>query len=178
MVKINCTTKDSIKITEVIAFQGSLKKRTDADLNELKESLLNEGLMMPFAVWKHEGKNYLLDGHGRKEVLMRMAGEEPELLSVDWPCVYIEADTEADARKALLQITSSYGKITKQGYKQFCVSIPDYKAPSISKFVSKPTSNVKVKAKSDKTVMKIRVSNDRIEQVREIFKQFDFIEVL
>lgn len=178
MVKINCTTKDSIKITEVIAFQGSLKKRTDADLNELKESLLNEGLMMPFAVWKHEGKNYLLDGHGRKEVLMRMAGEEPELLSVDWPCVYIEADTETDARKALLQITSSYGKITKQGYKQFCVSIPDYKAPSISKFVSKPTSSVKVKAKSDKTVMKIRVSNDHIEQVREIFKQFDFIEVL
>lgn len=178
MVKINCTTKDSIKITEVIAFQGSLKKRTDADLNELKESLLNEGLMMPFAVWKHEGKNYLLDGHGRKEVLMRMAGEEPELLSIDWPCVYIEADTEADARKALLQITSSYGKITKQGYKQFCVSIPDYKAPSISKFVSKPISSVKVKAKSDKTVMKIRVSNDHIEQVREIFKQFDFIEVL
>ena len=178
MVKINCTTKDSVKITEVIAFQGSLKKRTDADLNELKESLLNEGLMMPFAVWKHDDKNYLLDGHVRKEVLMRMASEEPELLGIDWPCVYVEADTEADARKALLQITSSYGKITKQGYKQFCISIPEYRAPSINKFVSKPASSVKVKTKSDKTVIKVRVSNDKVEQVLAIFKQFDFIEVL
>lgn len=182
MVKINCETKDTVKLTDMTPFQGSLKKRTEQDIEDLKQSLITEGLMMPFAIWVHENKKYLLDGHGRKEALTRLAVDDAELLSADWPCIYIEAVTEDDARKALLQITSSYGKVTKSGYKQFCVSIPDYKAPVIAKFMPKP---VKVKnvdqakqPKSTKTIIKVRVSNDKVAQVLDIFKQFDFIEVL
>ena len=69
------------------------------------------------------------------------------MLNIEEQLAYITTriETEDGARKALLQITSAYGKITKTGVKQFCVSIPDYKAPSIAKFVSKP-----VKAKEAK----------------------------
>lgn len=181
MLKINCESDATLKLTDMVAFQGNLKKRTDEDISALQESLKTEGLMMPFAVWKHEGKNYLLDGHGRKEALIRMATATPELLNAEWPVVYVNADTEDGARKALLQITSSYGKITKAGVKQFCVSIPDYKAPAISKFVSKPvTKNIKTveKSVSTKTIIKIRVDNDKVEQVRSILKEFTFIEVI
>lgn len=179
MIKINCESKDTIKLTDMIPFQGSLKKRTEQDIKELSESLKTEGLMMPFAIWMYADKKYLLDGHGRKEALTKLAVEDAELLSVDWPCIYIQAETEDDARKALLQITSSYGKVTKQGYKQFCVSIPDYKAPVINKFIPKPVKQAKLeKPKSNKTVLKIRVVNERVNQVLEIFKQFNFIEVL
>jgi hypothetical protein len=182
MIKINCESSDTLKLTDMVPFQGNLKKRTDQDIKELTDSLLAEGLMMPFAIWKHEGKNYLLDGHGRKEALTKLAVEDASMLSEEWPVIYINADTEDEARKALLQITSSYGKVTKQGYKQFCVSIPDYKAPVISKFIPKPVkvskSEQAQKPKSDKTVLKIRVVNERVNQVLEIFKQFNFIEVL
>lgn len=179
MIKINCESSDTLKLTDMVPFQGNLKKRTDQDIKELTDSLLTEGLMMPFAIWKHEDKNYLLDGHGRKEALTKLAVEDASMLSEEWPVIYINADTEDEARKALLQITSSYGKVTKQGYKQFCVSIPDYKAPVISKFIAKPVKQAKIeKHKSDKTVLKIRVVNERVNQVLDIFKQFNFIEVL
>lgn len=183
MIKINCESDKTLKLTDMVPFQGNLKKRTDNDIKELVESLKTEGLMMPFAIWKHSDKNYLLDGHGRKEAFIRMAVTEPDLLSTDWPVVYIEADTEDDARKALLQITSSYGRITKSGYKQFCVSIPEYKAPSISKFVAKSVVTKKAgifesKPAPTKTVLRVRVDNDKVEQVRSILKEFTFIEVL
>lgn len=184
MIKINCETKDKLKLVELIPFQGGLKKRTEQDLKELKESLTTEGLMMPFAVWKRDDKYLLLDGHGRKQVLMQMVDEDPSLLSVDWPVIFIDADTEDDARKALLQITSSYGKITRSGVKQFCVSIPDYKAPAISKFVANKTTvtnksiSAAQKSTPDKVVLKVRIEKDKVAQVKEILSQFSFIEVL
>ena len=183
-MEIKCTTKDTIKLTECVPFQGNLKKRTPQDIAELKDSLLREGLLMPFAVWDHDDKKYLLDGHGRKEALVQLAVEDASLLNVDWPCIYIRADTEDDARKALLQITSSYGKITKTGVKQFTVSIPDYKAPSIAKFVAKPVTK-KVEAvdpvqrpNQDKVILKVSVTKDKVSEVKKILEQFDFIKVL
>lgn len=183
-MEIKCTTKDTIKLTECVPFQGNLKKRTPQDIAELKDSLLREGLLMPFAVWDHDDKKFLLDGHGRKEALVQLAVEDASLLNVDWPCIYIRADTEDDARKALLQITSSYGKITKTGVKQFTVSIPDYKAPSIAKFVAKPVTK-KVEAtdpvqrpNQDKVILKVSVTKDKVSEVKKILEQFDFIKVL
>ena len=183
-MEIKCTTKDTIKLTECVPFQGNLKKRTPQDIAELKDSLLREGLLMPFAIWDHDDKKYLLDGHGRKEALVQLAVEDANLLNVDWPCIYIKADTEDDARKALLQITSSYGKITKTGVKQFTVSIPDYKAPSIAKFVAKPVTKKAdavdpvQRPNQDKVILKVSVTKDKVSEVKKILEQFDFIKVL
>lgn len=183
-MEIKCSTKDSVKLTDVVPFQGNLKKRTESDIKTLKESLLREGLLMPFAVWDHDGKKFLLDGHGRKEALVQLAVEDANLLTIDWPCIYVQADTEDDARKALLQITSSYGKITKTGVKQFCVSIPDYKAPSINKFVAKPLVKKAAmvdpvqRPNQDKVVLKVRIDKDKVDEVKDILAQFKFIEVL
>ena len=188
MIQIKCSTKDTIRITDMVPFQGNLKKRTQQDIDQLKESLLREGLLMPFAIWEKpleqndseiavvEQNLFLLDGHGRKEAIIQMAVDEPSLLTVDWPCVFIKADTEDDARKALLQITSSYGKITKIGVKQFTVSIPDYVAPSIKKFVeSKPKENKDSEEKENKTkhrIIRIKVPEDKMNEVINIFKVF------
>ena len=177
MISVKCDTKDHIKLADCEPFQGNMKKRSEQDLEGLKQSLLTEGLLMPFAIWEHDGKKLLLDGHGRREVLIAMA--DPDIMDFDWPCVYIKADTEDDARKALLQITSQYGKITKVVYKQFTVSIPNYKAPSVAKFISPVNKKVSVpKAQSDLKIVKIRVPKDKYDKVLEIFKSFDFIEVL
>lgn len=178
MIKINCSTKDTIKLTECIPFQGNLKSRTSQDIGDLKKSLVTEGLMMPFAVWLHEDKKYLLDGHGRKEALVQLAVDDASLLSVDWPCIFITADTEDDARKALLQITSSYGKITKLGVKQFTASIPDYVAPSIKKFVAPVTKKKEANINQDKQVIRVRVKKEKLDEFISILKTVDYVEVL
>lgn len=182
MIRINCETSDHLKLTEMQFFQGNLKKRTQKEIDELKASLTTEGLMMPFAVWKHEDKNLLLDGHGRKAALMQLIDQDTDILSADWPVVFVQADSEDAARKALLQITSSYGKITKQGYKQFTVSIPDYKAPSIAKFVPKPAKPVNTGLPKNgiyaKRVIKIRVDEARYNDILSILQQCSYIEIL
>lgn len=166
-------------ITDMTPFQGNLKKRTEQDINELKDSLINEGLLMPFAVWQHDGKNFLLDGHGRRQAILSLIDQDPSLLQVQWPVVKIEAATEDDARKALLQITSSYGKITKQGVKQFTVSIPDYRAPAIAKFAPKVKStNVTRPKANSKVIIKIRVDQAKLAEVKEILGSVNYIEVL
>lgn len=180
MIKVNCESKDSLKLTEMEPFQGKLKKRTPQDIEALSNSLVAEGMMMPFVIWRNGDKKYLLDGHGRKEALVRLAVEDPKVLEADWPVIYVDAEDEDAARKALLQITSQYGKITKIGYKAFTATIPDYKAPCVAKFMPKPASD-KPKAKvkvPDTVILKIKVKRDRLDQVKEVFGQFDFIEVL
>lgn len=183
MIKINCESNSTLKLTDMVPFQGNLKKRTAQDIKELTDSLVSEGLMMPFAIWKHDDKNYLLDGHGRKEALIKLAVDEPSMLTEEWPVIYVNAETEDGARKALLQITSAYGKITKTGVKQFCVSIPDYKAPSIAKFVSKPVKAKEAKPQATESdpkrpvVLKIRVPAERVEEFKKIMNEFHY-EVL
>lgn len=178
MISIKCETKDKITLTEMTPFQGTLKKRTQNDLDELKQSLIKEGLLMPFAVWQHDDKKYILDGHGRREALLQLLTEDPKIIDTEFPCIMITANTEDDARKALLQITSQYGKITKQGVKQFTVSIPDYTAPAIKKFQPRVPKVTKTPKQSENHIIKLRVKKEYVAKVLEVLKQFDYIEVL
>lgn len=185
MIKVNCKAADTLKLTEMKPFQGKLKKRTPQDIDALKKSLMDEGMMMPFVIWRKPGDTetgtdmYLLDGHGRKEALVQLAVDDPELLEFQWPVIYVDAEDEDAARKALLQITSQYGKITKIGYKAFTATIPDYKAPCVAKFMPKVKAEPNVKAKvPDTVILKIKVKRDKLDQVKEVFGQFDFIEVM
>jgi len=193
MIKLNCVAQGTIRLAECTPFQGNLKKRTEAEINELMSSIKNEGMMMPFAIWQNEGKNFLLDGHGRYEALKKLALYEPDINAEEFPCVFIKADCENDARKALLQITSSYGTITKMGVKQFTVSIPDYRAPSINKFVMsvkktgiKPVIDKQVKMPAE-NIIRIRVKDGAKdvdgtpitrERVLSILGQFSYLEIL
>lgn len=184
MISVKCKTTDKILLNQITPFQGTLKKRTADDIAGLKQSLLTEGLLMPFVIWKHDDCNFLLDGHGRLLALTELAEKQNDILYTMFPCIFVTAETEDDARKALLQITSQYGKITKQGVKQFTVSIPDYVAPSIKKFVApsiKKASIGMVKntlPQSDYEVLKLKVPKDKVESLKEIFKSFDYIKVL
>jgi ParB-like chromosome segregation protein Spo0J len=69
MIDIKCKTNDTLKIGQVQPFQGDLKKRTEKDTEDLACSILRDGLLMPFVVWRHDSINSLLDGHGRLNAL-------------------------------------------------------------------------------------------------------------
>lgn len=178
MIKFNCQTKDTIKLCELSPFQGNLKHRTDEQIGLLLSSLVEEGMMMPFAVWQSKGKNYILDGHGRLQALIALAGEDVSIFTdVKFPCIYIKADDEATARKSLLQITSSYGNVTKKGVTEFCKDIPTYKAPALN-VVMKAPPLVQKQQKSTDAIIRIKVPVDFVEQVRTILSDVDYITVL
>jgi len=171
--------KTTLKLSEMIGFQGNLKKRTDKEIDELGESLKTEGLLMPFAIWPSKDGYKLLDGHGRIAALQKLALQDPEILTQKFPAVFIEKDTEEEARKALLQITSSYGKITKKGALEFTKSIPNYTAPAISKFVRYDNKTSAPKSVNKTTsIIRLVVPTDKLNEIKEVLSTINGIKVL
>ena len=129
---MRCEAAESLRLRDMSPFQWDLKSRTRAQLDELKSSLSGEGLLAPFFIWRGEDGNWLLDGHARLEALSSMAADDPSILEQELPVVTVEAGSVDEAKKALLQITSQYGKVTRKGAERFCASIPEYRAPAVS----------------------------------------------
>lgn len=174
MFTIKCKTQDTLALAQLEPFQGSLKRRSDAVVSELADSILSEGLLMPFVVWQTpDGANKLLDGHGRLLALKKL--NTP--LETELPVLYVQADSEDEAKRSLLQIVSSYGTISKKGALAFCSTIPDYRAPAIKKFVT--SKAVKRKASlGGSALIRIKVPADKEQDVRNILAGVGYIEVL
>ena len=116
-MKITCDTKDTLPLSELTEFQGGLKKRTDDDLAKIERSIREYGFATPFFVWKSEGKNKVLDGHGRLQALKHIAAQGEEIPAL--PVVYIDCPNEAAAKNLLLRICSTYGEMTAESVKDF-----------------------------------------------------------
>lgn len=181
MVKVLCDAKNTLKLSELIAFQGDLKKRTTKDIKTLASSISTEGLIMPFAVWPSPSGYKLLDGHGRLAALTELALTDNTVTEQPFPVIYITADTEEQAKQLLLQITSSYGRITREGALKFCATIPEYKAPSINKYVHRPIKKIKAKdnvKNNNEVILRIAVPAAYEKSVRDLFASTDYIKVL
>lgn len=116
-IAIKCDTKDKIELAEMTELQGTLKERTDIDYDKIKLSIIKYGFSFPFFVWKGEGKNYILDGHGRFATLCKM--QKDGYLIQPLPVVYIEAESKAEAKQKLLRLNSQYGKMTRESVLEF-----------------------------------------------------------
>ncbi len=116
-MEVKCKANDTLPLSELIEFQGNLKERTDADFEKITKSIKKHGFAFPFFVWKHDGINHVLDGHGRIGALKRMVaqGEHLPLL----PVVYVNAKDEADAKELLLKLNSHYGQMTAESVRDF-----------------------------------------------------------
>ena len=109
-IVINCTGSDTIQLHELTEFQGELKERSAGDVEKIIKSIKKHGFSFPFFVWKNDGKNNVLDGHGRLMALQQMAAAGEEIPAL--PCVYISAKNEAEAKEKLLKLNSQYGHMT------------------------------------------------------------------
>ena len=179
MVEVKCKTEDFLLLDRMEPFQGKLKHRSEEDIERLASSIREEGLLMPFAVWK--GK--ILDGHGRRLALLYLAKSDITIMEQEFPVVYIDAETEEEARKALLQITSSYGKVTGKGVREFTKAIPEYKAPVLDKFTKRvqhrrPKGSVNANVSNEEVDIRILVRPDKAKAVLELFRQTEYIKVV
>jgi hypothetical protein len=182
--EIKCETKDNVTLSQLRQFQGNLKKRSTTDVDNLIASIKEDGLLMPLAIWQHDDTASILDGHARYEAFVKMAIEDPSILSMALPCVIIKAPDEAEAKKALLQITSSYGHVTKKGLINFTASIPNYKAtaPIVLKTIGNgglvaPTKMPKV-LESSTVVLRLQVPKDMVGRLTEVLKAVEGVVVL
>ena len=117
MIVINCTGSDTIQLHELTEFQGELKERSAGDVEKIIKSIKKHGFSFPFFVWKNDGKNNVIDGHGRLKALQQMAAAGEEIPAL--PCVYISAKNEAEAKEKLLKLNSQYGHMTADSVAAF-----------------------------------------------------------
>lgn len=117
MVKISCECKDTLKLGELTEFQGELKSRTDEEIDKIVRSIKKHGFSFPFFVWKHDGVNNVLDGHGRLLALHKL--DELGFLVPPLPVVYVDCKDEQAARDLLLRLNSHYGTMTKESVLEF-----------------------------------------------------------
>jgi hypothetical protein len=113
-IKIECKADDTLPLSALSDFQGGLRTRSDHDITNLKNKIIEVGFSYPFFVWLHDEKNYCLDGHGRILALKSLEEDGYELPE-EFPVVFIYAEDMTEAKKKLLQAASSYGVITNAG---------------------------------------------------------------
>ncbi len=117
MIKIKCDVKDTLQLSQLTEFQGGLKQREDADFAKIEKSIRKHGFSFPFFVWKHDGINHVLDGHGRLGALNRLVAHGEEIPPL--PVVYVKCKDEAEAKEILLKLNSTYGHMTAESVKEF-----------------------------------------------------------
>lgn len=123
-IEIKCKGADTLPIDRILDFQNDLKTLSKDNEKKLRNSILKFGFIAPFFVWDDKGDWKLLDGHQRLKTLLKMReeGYDIPLLPVD----YIEADSEEDAKRKLLHITSQYGEFTLDGFENFTFGLDGF----------------------------------------------------
>lgn len=116
-ISIKCECENTLELSQLTEFQGGLKIRDDEDIDMIIKSIKELGFSIPFNVWKHNGKNLILDGHGRLSALKKL--DELGYIIPPLPVVFVKCKDEQSARDLLLRINSSYGKLTKETVLEF-----------------------------------------------------------
>ena len=119
IITVKCDSKTTSNINDLIWFQDDLKTIEPEDLQALKKSIIENGILSPFFAWENEGKKYIMDGHHRIMALKLLLEDGyfiPEL-----PVVLIFAATKKQAAEQLLVLNSVYAKITNDGISKYMI---------------------------------------------------------
>lgn len=119
IVQIRCEGKMTCSLGNLLDFQGELKHLPEENYQMLRNEIEHKGFRFPVNVWVDpQGVNHIIDGHQRVRTLERMRDREgwevPEL-----PISLTFADTEQEAKDAVLAATSQYGVMTDTGLAGF-----------------------------------------------------------
>jgi len=133
VIRVTCDVKDFLPYDQIEPLQGNLKERSDEQLEKICRSLIKHGWAFPEFIWKNEGHNYCLDGHGRQAAIPRLIEKGYTIPLI--PVVYIQASSREEAKELILQCLSQYGVVTKAGIAEFIDFDTDFLAfeiPNIS----------------------------------------------
>lgn len=169
MIKINCTTQDSLPLDALTEFQGELKKRDDSDYEKISRSIKKHGFLFPFFTWKHGKKNYVIDGHGRLGALQRMVAMGEKIPPL--PVVYVNCKNEAEAKEALLKLNSQYGHMTADSVREFLGDLQiDFTDLALPDGTLDLSLNVEEETKGDDNVIEPELEKPAISKPGEIYE--------
>lgn len=117
VVRIECEGSHVLDIADMRPFQGNLKQLDEIDYLKLRGQIIDNGFSFPIAIWNHENSYYIIAGHQRQRVLLKM--REEGWLVPEIPIVMISAKSFDQAKKKLLADTSAFGRITHEGLYEF-----------------------------------------------------------
>lgn len=120
IITVKCDAKTYVKIDDLEWFQDDLKEINPDDLQALKKSIIDHGILSPFFVWDNEEKLNIIDGHHRVMAL-KIIRDDGYLLP-DLPVVKIYAETKKQAAEQLLILNSVYAKVTDSGLSTFLIN--------------------------------------------------------
>lgn len=109
-----CKGANYIDIDKLKNFQGNLKELTEDNYKKLRGQILKYGFRMPVFIWRDN----ILDGHQRIFVIRKLM-EEGYKLSGKIPTVELFAENEKDAKRMILAINFTAGKVTADGLYEF-----------------------------------------------------------
>jgi hypothetical protein len=133
IINITCKTDHYLPFEEIVPFQGRLKKRDKKDIDHVVKSILEHGFSFPMFIWNNEGVKQCLDGHGRIAALIELQRQKYVIPEI--PVIYIEAESEKEARRKLLEIASVNSSFSLKGFKDFTrdllLDYSEYKIPGL-----------------------------------------------
>lgn len=117
-IKISCQGAGVLPLSSLLPYQDELKTLDTEDHEKLRREILEEGFSYPFAVWESpKSEFFILDGHQRRKVLLRLQIEGYALPA--FPVIFVHAEDAETAKHKLLAAASNYGKITKKGLSDY-----------------------------------------------------------
>ena len=125
IIDITCTGTKLIAINSLTSLQGNLKEKSRQQLDKLKRQIIKYGFSFPMFIWKNNGKNYTLDGHGRDFIIKELIVEGYKFKQKDGttsekiPADFIDAKDKKEAKEKLLALNSSFGRITEEGFYEY-----------------------------------------------------------
>jgi hypothetical protein len=186
IINVSAVERHNLPLSALTPFQGKLKKRSEAQLNNLRQSIRAHGFKIPFFAWRDGKTNWSMDGHGRRGVLLDLTarGEIPQ--NQKFPVVFIAAKDEKEARELLLQNESRYGDITKAGLDAFVSDLPeinldDYDldisglyaaANEMAEKVAEYDANGPADEKPDKLPLMVAVTESQYEAFQSAMKRY------
>lgn len=133
-IRITCRAAITMALHEMSPLQGGLKALSADDRARLLRLILKHGYTHPISIWQSEGKNWILDGHHRYQLLNELADEYhiPPL-----PVILIEAQNLAEAKEKLLAISSQFATVDSEELYRFIqdiesINLDDFKLPDFS----------------------------------------------
>jgi hypothetical protein len=116
-IKIECVTAETLPLNSLHEFQGNLKRLSNDNYKKLKGNILKLGFSFAFHIWRDGSSNFILDGHMRKQALVRMRGEGFTIPNL--PIVVVNASSYEEAKQKVLAGTSQYGEMTDESLLEF-----------------------------------------------------------
>jgi len=119
-IQIKCKGAAEVPLKKLLAYQGNLKSLDQTNYEKLKNEIADQGFAAPVQVWKDGKDHWIIDGHQRVRTLGMMIENGFELKD-NVPITYCYPDDEDQARRMLLSMASTYGKVEGQGLYEYVI---------------------------------------------------------